>query len=158
MKLLSDTAILRTIVKAGFSGRSLREVLPESLIKSHFNFGKYAAFPGILTGLGLMMTFLAILLALMGVSYNKSNPLEPVHGIDVLINGLSGKFLSSIVALALSVWFTLAERKNESTSPDRVRPNDRCGICVVPTPLVNPYPAGYPASCHKASCFRQPHQ
>lgn len=93
-----------------FLAKPLREILPDSLISRHYHAGLYAAFPGILTGIGLMMTFAAILGALMGVSYNKSNPVEPVRGIDTLINGLSGKFLSSIVALILSVLFTFAEK------------------------------------------------
>ena len=90
-----------------FTGRPLREILPDALISRRYHASAYASFPGILTGLGLMLTFVAILLALMGVSYNKSDPVEPVRGIDTLINGLSGKFLSSIVALLLSVVFTV---------------------------------------------------
>jgi len=51
------------------------------------------------------------LLALAGVHYNKTNPADPVSGIDGLINGLSGKFVSSIVALILSVVFTYLEKR-----------------------------------------------
>jgi hypothetical protein len=94
-----------------FLAKPLREVLPDSVIGRHYHAAAYSSFPSILTGLGLMLTFVAILLALMGVTYNKNNPVEPVRGIDTLINGLSGKFLSSIVALALSVVFTILERR-----------------------------------------------
>jgi hypothetical protein len=45
------------------------------------------------------------------VTYNANDPVHAVSGIDQLINGLSGKFLSSIVALVLSVVFTLLEKK-----------------------------------------------
>ena len=69
-----------------------------------------SAIPGILTGIGLSLTFTAILIALMGVHYDKANTVEPITGIDSLINGLSGKFLSSILALSLSILFTLIER------------------------------------------------
>ena len=94
-----------------FITKPVREVLPqEQLIGSHYHGNLYASIPGILTGVGLMLTFLAILLALMGVSYNKNNPVEPVRGIDSLINGLSGKFVSSIAALFLSVVFTFLEK------------------------------------------------
>jgi len=66
--------------------------------------------PSILTGIGLTLTFVAILLGLLGVHYDKANTVEPISGIDSLINGLSGKFLSSIVALLLSIAFTFVER------------------------------------------------
>lgn len=58
-----------------------------------------------------MLTFVAILLALHDVSYDKTNSVEPVRGIENLINGLSGKFLSSIVALVLSIFFTIGEKR-----------------------------------------------
>jgi hypothetical protein len=43
------------------------------------------------------------------------NAVEPVQGIEQLINGLSGKFLSSIVALTLSIIFTVCERSVQRT-------------------------------------------
>jgi ElaB/YqjD/DUF883 family membrane-anchored ribosome-binding protein len=94
-----------------FITRRLRELLPDSVISSHYHVGAYSSFPGVLTGLGLTLTFIAILLALAGVHYNKNIPADPVSGIDGLINGLSGKFLSSIVALILSVAFTYLEKR-----------------------------------------------
>jgi Mg2+ and Co2+ transporter CorA len=93
-----------------FLTKPVRELLPESLIGRNFHIAFYSAFPGILTGSGLMLTFMAILLALIGVHYNDKNPADPVSGIGGLINGLSGKFLSSIVALVLSVLFTFFEK------------------------------------------------
>jgi hypothetical protein len=64
----------------------------------------------LLTGAGLTLTFVAILFALYGVHYDKANTVDPITGIDTLINGLSGKFVSSIVALLLSIAFTLYEK------------------------------------------------
>ena len=88
-----------------------RQVLPyEIIVGKHFHSAMFSAFPGLLTGAGLTLTFVAILYALHGVHYDKSNAVEPISGIDVLINGLSGKFLSSIVALLLSIVFTLCEK------------------------------------------------
>jgi ABC-type transporter Mla subunit MlaD len=99
-------------VEGFFLTGSPRAVLPyEIVVGRNFNSGRFGAFPGILTGAGLMLTFVAILLALLGVHYDKTNSVEPISGIDVLINGLSGKFLSSICALALSILFTLCERE-----------------------------------------------
>jgi|SRR5437879_6695064 len=88
-----------------------RQVLAyEIVIGKNFNSASFSAFPGLLTGAGLTLTFVAILLALYGVHYDKTNTVDPISGIDTLINGLSGKFLSSIVALLLSIEFTLYEK------------------------------------------------
>ncbi len=89
-----------------------REILPyEIVVGKQFNSAIFSAFPGLLTGAGLTLTFVAILVALQGVHYDKANTGDPVSGIDTLINGLSGKFLSSIVALVLSILFTLLEKR-----------------------------------------------
>jgi hypothetical protein len=88
-----------------------RRALPyEIIIGRRFHSAIFTAFPGLLTGAGLTLTFIAILWALYGVHYDKANTVEPISGIDVLINGLSGKFLSSIVALVLSIFFTVVEK------------------------------------------------
>ncbi len=89
-----------------------REVLPyEIVIGEHFPSAFFSSFPGLLTGAGLTLTFVAILVALHGVHYDKANTVDPISGIDTLINGLSGKFLSSIVALVLSILFTVSEKR-----------------------------------------------
>jgi hypothetical protein len=94
-----------------FLSEGARDALPyEVVVGKNFNVPFLSAVPSILTGLGLTLTFVAILLGLLGVHYDKANTVEPISGIDVLINGLSGKFLSSIVALLLSMLFTLMER------------------------------------------------
>jgi hypothetical protein len=94
-----------------FLSEGAREILPyEVLVGKNFNGTLLGAVPSILTGIGLTLTFVAILLGLLGVHYDKANTVEPISGIDSLINGLSGKFLSSIVALLLSIAFTLVER------------------------------------------------
>lgn len=86
------------------------EVLPyETVVGRSLPLGWYRSVPGLLTGAGLTLTFVAILVALHGVHYDKANTVEPISGIDSLINGLSGKFLSSIVALLLSILFTVSE-------------------------------------------------
>lgn len=80
------------------------------VIGQNFHAAIFGAVPGILTGLGLTGTSLAILWALYGVHYDEFNTLKPVTGMEGLINGLSGKFLSSIIALLLSIVFTLREK------------------------------------------------
>lgn len=93
-----------------FLDRPAEEILPlEAITQSSYHASFHAAIPGVLTALGLLATFTSILIALAGVSY-RGQPGAPVRGIDGLINGLSGKFLSSIVALILSVVFTFVEK------------------------------------------------
>ncbi len=95
-----------------FLTESAVEVFPEEdLVYSLYHASFYQAVPTMLTAVGLLATFVAILQALAGVTYNAADTLQPVRGIDTLINGLSGKFLSSIVALILSVLFIFLERK-----------------------------------------------
>jgi hypothetical protein len=98
-------------VEGWFLTENPREILPyDVVISKQFHSAFFSAFPGLLTGAGLTLTFVAILLALYGVHYDKTNTVDPISGIDTLINGLSGKFLSSIVALVLSILFTLCEK------------------------------------------------
>jgi hypothetical protein len=85
------------------------EVLPLETVTAIPGRDYFRSLPGLLTGAGLALTFVAILTALHGVHYDKANTVEPITGIDVLINGLSGKFLSSVVALLCSILFTLFE-------------------------------------------------
>ena len=82
----------------------------DTVVTQNFHAAIFGAVPGILTGLGLTGTFLAILWALYGVHYDEFNTVKPVTGMEGLINGLSGKFLSSIMALLLSIVFTLREK------------------------------------------------
>lgn len=72
-----------------------------------FNRAFYSALPGLITSFGLFLTFLAILLALKDVTVSGGMVLH----VDELINGLSGKFVSSVVALLLAIGFTLVERR-----------------------------------------------
>jgi uncharacterized membrane protein len=58
-----------------------------------------------------MATFVAILIALEGLTVQVRGGAEIVGGIGSLINGLAGKFLSSIIALFLAIIFTVIEKK-----------------------------------------------
>jgi hypothetical protein len=89
-----------------------REVLREESVSERYYHGSfYQAVPGILTGLGLMLTFISILVALTSLHVEVTNDTETVVGIKELIEGLAGKFVSSIIGLALSIAFVLIERK-----------------------------------------------
>lgn len=67
--------------------------------------------PGILTALGLLGTFLAILLGLQEVEILQGGQ---VVGIEGLINGLAAKFTSSIIALFCSIILTYLEKRYHS--------------------------------------------
>ncbi|HYI93359.1 MAG TPA: hypothetical protein VEX68_07430 [Bryobacteraceae bacterium] len=97
-----------------FSVRPTTELFSENVVvDSGYHSSFHQTVPSILTALGLMTTFVAILLALEGVNVQLRGGAEIVEGIGGLINGLAGKFLSSIVALLLAVTFTLFEKATE---------------------------------------------
>ena len=88
------------------SRRSASDVFSfESLCATYLNVRFYRQLPGFMTGVGLMFTFLAILIGLSKLHANGSE----IDGIEGLINGLSGKFVTSIVGLACANAFTLLE-------------------------------------------------
>jgi signal transduction histidine kinase len=78
-----------------------------AVIEGRINRGFFSAVPGIVTGAGLFFTFLAILVALLDV---KMGPNSQIKGLHLLIEGLSGKFVSSIGALASATIYLIAEK------------------------------------------------
>jgi hypothetical protein len=84
-----------------WTGRSLANVLP-----------------GWLTAIGLMTTFIALLLGLQNVRVLTN--LE-VQGIGGLINGLSGKFLSSITALGCAIAVSMVNHSLSRRTNDKWR-------------------------------------
>ena len=77
-----------------------------TVIEPRLNLSFFAAVPGIVTGMGLLCTFAAILVALLDVRLVAGQ----FQGLDTLISALSGKFLSSIAALLAATCFLAAER------------------------------------------------
>jgi len=95
-----------------FLTRPISEVLqPSNVVERGYHASFHQAVPSLLTGFGLMATFIAILVALQGVTVEVRAGAEMVQGIGTLINGLAAKFVSSILALALSLLFILTEKK-----------------------------------------------
>jgi hypothetical protein len=80
---------------------------PEDIAASQLNREWYATIPGLLTGTGLLVTFIAILVALLHVRINGNR----VEGLPLLIDGLSGKFVSSIAALFAATIFVVVEKQ-----------------------------------------------
>lgn len=77
-----------------------------AVIDLRINRNFYSSVPGIVTGVGLLLTFLAILLALTDLRVTP----EKVEGIDKLVGGLAGKFVSSVAALFAASLFLLCEK------------------------------------------------
>ncbi len=77
----------------------------EVLCAGQLNVRFYRQLPTFLTGIGLLFTFIAILIGLSKLHANGPH----IEGIQGLINGLSGKFVTSIVGLACANIFTLLE-------------------------------------------------
>ena len=89
-----------------FSTRTAAEFFPRDLLNSRLNLGFYHQFPSLITGGGLLLTFLAILIGLSKLHADGSH----IVGIQGLINGLAGKFLTSIVGLLCANVFVLLEK------------------------------------------------
>jgi hypothetical protein len=84
------------------------EILESSSVTdAYINREWYEAIPGILTGTGLLVTFVAILVALLHVRLVGNK----IEGMALLIEGLSGKFISSIAALLAATLFVIFEKR-----------------------------------------------
>lgn len=89
-----------------YSQRSAAEFFSfEALCAGRLNIRFYRQLPSLLTGIGLLFTFIAILIGLSKLHVNGPH----IEGIQGLINGLAGKFVTSIVGLACANAFTLLE-------------------------------------------------
>ncbi len=84
-----------------------------AILGGRINMRLYSAFPGILTSIGLLLTFIAILL---GLSHIQPDPAAQgkLTGVEELVYSLSGKFISSICALFCAVFFTFFEKLREN--------------------------------------------
>ena len=86
------------------SGETFTE---DALLGGDFDKRQFHSVPGIVTGFGLLMTFVAILVGLYEVRIIGNN----VTGLENLIGGLSGKFVSSVAALFSASAFMLLEKR-----------------------------------------------
>ena len=101
-----SSSIIRRPDKSGqmrfWAGEDMAGTFNEAITDSH----AYKTAPAVITGIGLLATFVAILVALLDVKLANNR----VQGLDLLVQGLSGKFLSSIVALACATLLIYAEK------------------------------------------------
>ena len=90
-----------------FSTRRAEDIFTQDTLLSHrVNLAFYGQLPSLVTGIGLLLTFLALFI---GLSRLHADGREIV-GIQGLINGLAGKFLTSIVGLIVANLFALIEK------------------------------------------------
>lgn len=90
-----------------FSSRSAQDLFSlDTVFRGQLNLAWYQQVPSLLTGIGLLFTFIALLVGLSKLHADG----HAIAGIQGLINGLSGKFLTSIVGLVCSTLFTLLEK------------------------------------------------
>ena len=90
-----------------FSTRRAEEFFTqEAVLGSRIDLGFYGQVPSLITGIGLLLTFVAICVGLSRLHADG----QTITGIQGLINGLAGKFLTSIVGLVCANLFLLLER------------------------------------------------
>jgi hypothetical protein len=89
-----------------FSTRAASEFFTQDVLAARLNLPFYHQLPSLITGLGLLFTFLAILIGLSKLHADGSQ----IVGIQGLINGLAGKFLTSIIGLICANLFVLIEK------------------------------------------------
>ncbi len=77
-----------------------------ALCANRLNVRFYQQLPSFLTGVGLLFTFLAILIGLSKLHADGSH----IEGIQGLINGLAGKFITSVVGLTCANGFLVLEK------------------------------------------------
>lgn len=90
-----------------FSTRSAEDFFTtEAVLGGRVDLAFFAQVPSLITGMGLLLTFVAICIGLSRLHADG----QTIAGISGLINGLAGKFLTSIVGLICANLFLLLER------------------------------------------------
>ena len=91
-----------------FSTRHAEEFFTfERLFARRIHYAWYSHVPSFVTGISLLLTFVALL---MGLSHLHADA-QGIQGLQGLINGLAGKFLTSIVGLICANLFSLVEKR-----------------------------------------------
>ncbi|GKS59836.1 hypothetical protein YTPLAS18_33630 [Nitrospira sp.] len=90
-----------------FSTKPAGEYFPsEEVLAGRLNLSFYHQLPSLMTGIGLLFTFLAILIGLSRLHAEGAQ----IVGIQGLINGLAGKFLTSVIGLVCANVFVMLEK------------------------------------------------
>ncbi len=108
----ASTIVVRSVAAGAeqfWASESADGIFTESAIgEGRLNRGFYNSLPSVVTSTGLLFTFLAILVALVDVRIDTQT--NQIQGLPLLIEGLSGKFVSSIAALLSATIFLLLEK------------------------------------------------
>lgn len=78
----------------------------EAILTSRMDLDFYGQMPSLITGIGLLLTFVAICVGLSRIHADG----QSLTGIQGLVNGLAGKFITSIVGLVCANLFMLVEK------------------------------------------------
>lgn len=82
----------------------------DKIVEPQLHMAFYSAVPGIFTAVGLLGTFLSLFAGIGNLHVIQSGQ---VQGIEVFINNLSGKFISSIFGLTFALLFLIFEKNVE---------------------------------------------
>lgn len=77
--------------------------------QAHAGFGRLEAMPGILTGTGILFTFLGLVVGLAGLDPTDAGQLT--LGVQQLLGGMSLAFLTSIAGIASALWWTWRQKE-----------------------------------------------
>lgn len=80
----------------------------DTVVKKHGYRYFASLMPGIFTGLGILGTFLGLVGGLEGLDFSNSSALE--GGMKVLISGMSLAFVTSVVGITLSIFWSIIDR------------------------------------------------
>ena len=83
----------------------------ENLISNHVDIRFYNALPGILTGLGILGTFLGLMFGLSQLDLNSPTAAELSKQIAGLLNGATIAFSTSVWGMLSSICFNILEKK-----------------------------------------------
>jgi ABC-type transporter Mla subunit MlaD len=93
----------------------------DTLVKTNLNIRFYNALPGILTGLGLLGTFIGITVGLSGMPGAEATSSELKDGITKLLSGARLAFSTSVWGIILSLAFNAIEKYYVKSIGDKVR-------------------------------------
>ncbi len=77
--------------------------------QAHAGFGRLEAMPGILTGAGILFTFLGLVVGLSGLDPTNADRLT--SDVQRLLGGMSLAFLTSIAGIATALWWTWRQKE-----------------------------------------------
>ena len=83
----------------------------ENLISNHIDIRFYNALPGILTGLGILGTFLGLMFGLSNLDFASADSNELREGIAGLLSGATIAFSTSVWGMLSSICFNVLEKK-----------------------------------------------